>query len=230
MKGHRSAMLSNMACSLIEHKRINTTVAKAKALRVYIEPIITRSKVDSTHSRRMVFRQLKSKFAVAELYRDVAPKIADRPGGYTRIIKTGNRLGDNAEMCMIELVDFNELMLNDKGSDKKRTRRRGAKKTTASAAPAVEATEVVKEESPKAETPEAEVKEETPKAEAPKVKAKKEEAPKAEAKKEETPKVEAKKEEAPKAEAKKEEAPKAKAKKEESPKEEKGDDQDKKES
>mgnify|MGYP003701883125 FL=1 len=110
-KGHRSAMLSNMACSLIEHKRINTTIAKAKALRVYIEPLITRSKDDSTHSRRMVFRQLKSKFAVAELFRDVAPKVADRPGGYTRIIKTGYRLGDNAEMCMMELVDFNELLM-----------------------------------------------------------------------------------------------------------------------
>ncbi len=214
MKGHRSAMLSNMACSLIEHKRINTTIAKAKALRVYIEPIITRSKVDSTHSRRMVFRQLKSKFAVAELYRDVAPKIADRPGGYTRIIRTGYRLGDNAEMCMIELVDFNELMIDDKGADKKRTRRRGAKKTTASA-PAVEAKAEVIEEAPKTETPEAEVKEETPKVEA----------PKAEVKTEEAPKVEEAKEVAPKAEAPKEEKPKAKA-----PKEKKSDDQDKKES
>jgi len=223
MKGHRSAMLSNMACSLIEHKRINTTVAKAKALRVYIEPIITRSKVDSTHSRRMVFRQLKSKFAVAELYRDVAPKIADRPGGYTRIIRTGHRLGDNAEMCMIELVDFNELMLNDKGTDKKRTRRRGGKKTTAST-PAVEATKVAKDEAPKTETPKAEMKEETPKAEAPKVEAKKEETPKVEAKKEETPKAETKKEEAPK-----EEAPK-KTPKAEAPKEDKSEDQGKKES
>lgn len=207
MKGHRSAMLSNMACSLIEHKRINTTIAKAKALRVFIEPIITRSKTDSTHSRRMVFRQLKDKFAVAELYRDVAPKIADRPGGYTRIIRTGYRLGDNAEMCMIELVDFNELMINDSGSDKKKTRRRGGKKTTptAKAAPAAEATEVVKEETPKAETTEVEVKEEAPKAEAPKVDAPKEEVAKKEAPKKETPKAEA-------------------------PKEEKSDDKDKKES
>ena len=147
--GHRSALLSNMACSLIEHKRINTTVAKAKALRVYIEPIITRSKTDSTHSRRMVFRQLKSKFAVAELFRDVAPLVANRPGGYTRIIKTGSRSGDNADMCMIELVDFNELMLKDTSSDKKRTRRRGGSKksTPAASAPATEA----KAEEPKQE-------------------------------------------------------------------------------
>lgn len=200
-KGHRSALLSNMACSLIEHKRINTTVAKAKALRVYIEPIITRSKTDSTHSRRMVFRQLKSKFAVAELYRDVAPLVANRPGGYTRIIKTGSRSGDNADMCMIELVDFNELMLKDTSSDKKRTRRRGgAKKATpAASAPATEAKEEVKAETKAEETakPEAKV----------------EEAPKAEAKKE----APAKKAAAPKAEAKKKEAPKK-------------DDQDKKES
>jgi len=112
-------MLSNMACSLIEHKRINTTVAKAKALRVYIEPIITRSKDDSTHSRRMVFRLLKSKLATAELFRDIAPAVADRPGGYTRIIRTEYRLGDNAEMCLMELVDFNELLKNDKGTAKK---------------------------------------------------------------------------------------------------------------
>lgn len=119
---HRKAMLSNMACSLIEHKRITTTVAKAKALRVYLEPLLTKSKTDSTHSRRTVFSYLQNKEVVAELFRDVAPKIADRPGGYLRIIRTGNRLGDNAEMCMIELVDFNELMLNDKPA-KKTTRR-----------------------------------------------------------------------------------------------------------
>ena len=98
---HRKAMLSNLACSLIEHKRINTTVAKAKALRGFVEPLITKSKTDSTHSRRMAFRQLRSKYAVTELFRDVAPKVGDRPGGYTRIIRTGNRLGDNADMCMI---------------------------------------------------------------------------------------------------------------------------------
>ena len=192
--GHRSALLSNMACSLIEHKRINTTVAKAKALRVYIEPIITRSKTDSTHSRTMVFRELKSKLAVAELFRDVAPLVANRPGGYTRIIKTGNRLGDNADMCMIELVDFNELMLKDSGSDKKRRSRRGGKKTTTAsakpAAPKEPKAEAAAEESEKVESPKAEVKEEAPKAETPNAEAKKEEAPKAE-----TPKAEAPKEE-----------------------------------
>ena len=118
---HRKAMLSNMACSLIEHKRINTTVAKAKALRGFVEPLITKSKTDSTHSRRMVFRSLGSKFAVTELFREIAPKVADRPGGYTRIIRTGNRLGDNAEMCLIELVDFNEIYGKD---EKKKTTRR----------------------------------------------------------------------------------------------------------
>jgi large subunit ribosomal protein L17 len=128
---HRKAMLSNMACSLIEHKRISTTVAKAKALRVYVEPLITKSKTDSTHSRRTVFSYLKNKEVVSELFRDVAPKVASRPGGYTRIIRTGYRLGDNAEMCMIELVDFNELMLNNSEA-KKTTRRsrRGGKSTT----------------------------------------------------------------------------------------------------
>lgn len=139
---HRKAMLSNMACSLIEHKRINTTVAKAKALRKYVEPLITKSKTDSTHSRRLVFSLLQSKTVTAELFREVAPKIADRPGGYTRIIKTGNRLGDNAEMCMIELVDFNEIYTNEKAAAKgKKTRRRGgSKKATGSAAPAAETT------------------------------------------------------------------------------------------
>ena len=126
---HRAAMLSNMAASLIMHKRITTTVAKAKALRKYVEPIITRSKDDSTQSRRMVFSYLNSKDAVAELFREVAPKIAERPGGYTRILKTGNRLGDNAEMCMMELVDFNENLLGTKEAKKtKTTRRRGGKK------------------------------------------------------------------------------------------------------
>ena len=127
---HRKALLSNMAASLILHKRINTTLAKAKALRKYVEPIITRGKDDSTHSRRMVFADLQNKEAVAELFREVAVKVADRPGGYTRIIKTGNRPGDAAEMCMIELVDFNENLLKDKSSKKaaKTTRRRGGKK------------------------------------------------------------------------------------------------------
>lgn len=130
---HRKAMLSNMACSLIEHKRINTTVAKAKALRVYIEPLLTKSKTDSTHSRRVVFSELQNKHAVTELFREVAPKIADRPGGYTRIIRTGYRLGDNAEMCMIELVDFNELYTNDKAKKTTRRSRRGGVKAAETA-------------------------------------------------------------------------------------------------
>lgn len=127
--GHRKAMLSNMACSLIEHKRITTTLAKAKTLRVFVEPILTKSKTDSTHSRRVVFSYLQNKDIVSELFRDVAPKIAERNGGYTRIIRTGHRLGDNAEMCLIELVDFNELYSND-GSKKttRRSRRGGSKK------------------------------------------------------------------------------------------------------
>ena len=129
---HRSAMLANMACSLIEHKRINTTLAKAKALRKYVEPLITKSKDDTTHNRRVVFSYLKDKKASSTLFRDVAPKISDRPGGYTRIIKLNNRLGDNAEMAMIELVDFNELLTKDQVK-KKKTRRRGGKKTTSSA-------------------------------------------------------------------------------------------------
>jgi large subunit ribosomal protein L17 len=148
---HRKAMLSNMACSLIEHKRITTTVAKAKALRGYVEPLITKSKTDSTHSRRTVFSYLKNKEVVSELFRDVAPKIAGRPGGYTRIIRTGYRLGDNAEMCMIELVDFNELMLNN--SEEKKTTRRsrrgggGAKATTQTTLEEVQEAVVVEEES-----------------------------------------------------------------------------------
>jgi large subunit ribosomal protein L17 len=128
---HRKAMLANMGCSLIEHKRINTTVAKAKALKLFIEPILTKSKTDSTHNRRTVFRYLRNKYAVTEMFREVAPKIANRDGGYTRIIRIGNRLGDNAEMCLIELVDFNEIYGND--TEKKTTRRsrRGGAKATA---------------------------------------------------------------------------------------------------
>ncbi|NPD86166.1 50S ribosomal protein L17 [Lentimicrobium sp. L6] len=133
---HRKAMLSNMATSLIIHKRIKTTVAKAKALKIYVEPLITKSKTDSTHSRRVVFAYLKSKDAVTELFRDISMKVADRPGGYTRIIKLGTRLGDNAEMCMIELVDYNEHMLSTKETKKKsrRSRRGGATKTAEAAA------------------------------------------------------------------------------------------------
>ena len=132
-KPHRDAMMSNMASSLILHKRINTTVAKAKALRVYVEPLLTKSKDDTTHSRRIVFGYLRDKAAVAELFRDVAPKIAERPGGYTRIIKTGQRLGDRAEMCMMELVDFNELLMGGgkEGKKAKTTRRAGSRKKAA---------------------------------------------------------------------------------------------------
>lgn len=129
-KGHRRSLLSNMACSLIEHKSINTTLAKAKALRVYVEPLLTKSKTDSTHSRRTVFSYLQDKDVVAELFREVAPKIATRNGGYTRIIRTGYRLGDNAEMCMIELVDFNEVYTKEAATKTTRRSRRGGKKTS----------------------------------------------------------------------------------------------------
>ena len=122
-KGHRSSMLANMACSLIEHKRINTTLAKAKALKKFVEPLITKSKSDTTHNRRIVFSRMKQKNAVAELFRDVAVKVADRPGGYTRIIRLGNRLGDNAEMAMIELVDYNDTYVSKKKKTTRRSRR-----------------------------------------------------------------------------------------------------------
>jgi large subunit ribosomal protein L17 len=144
---HRKAMLANMASSLIAHKRISTTVAKAKALRMYVEPLITKAKKDTTHSRRIVFSYLQDKEAVSELFRDVAEKVADRPGGYTRILKTGNRLGDNAEMCIIELVDYNEAMLAAKeeaAAPKKRRSRRGGAKTTEAAAPVAKAKVVEK--------------------------------------------------------------------------------------
>lgn len=137
-KPHREAMLANMACSLIEHKRINTTVAKAKALRKYLEPLITKSKTDSTHSRRVCFSYLKNKYAVTELFREIAPKVAEREGGYTRIIKTGFRLGDSADMCMIELVDFNEIYGKKEKKKTRRSRRGGAKKVAAAVTDAVE--------------------------------------------------------------------------------------------
>jgi len=128
---HRKSMLANMASSLILHKRITTTTAKAKALRTYIEPLITKSKEDSTHSRRTVFSYLKDKEAVAELFRDISPKIAERPGGYTRILKIGNRIGDNADMCIMELVDYNVNMLGGEPVKAKTTRRkRSPKKKT----------------------------------------------------------------------------------------------------
>jgi large subunit ribosomal protein L17 len=124
---HRKAMLANMTCSLIEHKRINTTVAKAKALRLFAEPIITKSKSDTTHNRRIVFAYLRDKFAVTELFKEISVKVADRPGGYLRIIKLGNRQGDNAPMAMVEFVDYNEIY-NPNGTKVKKTTRRGKSK------------------------------------------------------------------------------------------------------
>ena len=152
--GHRKAMLSNMASSLILHKRIETTIAKAKALRQFVEPLVTRSKEDTTHSRRIVFSYLKQKEAVTELFRTIAPKIAERPGGYTRILKTGFRLGDGADMCIIEFVDFNEAYTlgvtpAPATEAKPKTRRSRAKKST----DAVEDATVVK--APKAKAPKA---------------------------------------------------------------------------
>jgi large subunit ribosomal protein L17 len=121
---HRKAMLSNMAASLILHKRISTTTAKAKALKTFVEPLITKSKEDSTHSRRVVFSYLKDKTAVAELFREISPKVGERPGGYTRILKTGHRIGDNADMCILELVDYNEAMMGGGEAAKTKTTRR----------------------------------------------------------------------------------------------------------
>ena len=152
---HRASMLANMACSLIEHKRINTTVAKAKALKQFVEPLITKSKADNTHNRRIVFSYLRSKYAVTDLFRDIAAKVGERPGGYTRIIKVGNRLGDNADMAMIELVDFNEIYNGGKKEVKKAKSRRGGKAKKAdetvsvsvpvAEAPAVEETSTTEE-------------------------------------------------------------------------------------
>jgi len=144
---HRKAMLANMACSLIEHKRINTTVAKAKALKQFVEPLVTKAKEDTTHNRRIVFSRIRQKEAVTELFKEVAVKVGDRPGGYTRIIKLGNRLGDNADMAMIELVDYNEIYNAGKATKKKSTRRsrRGGSKAAAPVAAPV-TTEAKKEE------------------------------------------------------------------------------------
>ncbi|WP_440881834.1 50S ribosomal protein L17 [Tenacibaculum sp. C7A-26P2] len=145
---HRKSMLANMACSLIEHKRINTTEAKAKALRKFVEPLITKSKADTTHNRRVVFSYLRNKFAVTELFKEVSVKVADRPGGYVRIIKLGNRQGDNAPMAMVELVDYNELY-NPKGTKAKKTTRRsrrGGKKVSDTAPDVTEATPSQEEE------------------------------------------------------------------------------------
>ena len=149
---HRSAMLSNMACSLIQHKRISTTLAKAKALRIYVEPLLTRAKEDTTANRRLVFSELKQKEVVTELFQNVAEKIANRPGGYTRILRTGFRLGDAAEMCIIELVDYNENMLKESSAKKaKSTRRSRAKKVEAAPVAEAPVAEAPAEEAPKAE-------------------------------------------------------------------------------
>ncbi|MDR2914229.1 MAG: 50S ribosomal protein L17 [Tannerella sp.] len=173
---HRQAMLSNMASSLIKHKRIFTTTAKAKALRKYVEPLVTKSKEDTTHSRRTVFSFLQDKVAVTELFTVVSQKVGDRPGGYTRIIKTGNRLGDNAAMCFIELVDFNENMLKETKKAASKTRRSRSKKSADAKVPVketkvaeeVKPVEAVKAEAPvevAAETPETDASAEEPKAE-----------------------------------------------------------------
>ena len=164
---HRKALLSNMASSLIASKRISTTLAKAKALRTYVEPLITKAKDDTTHSRRMVFSHLQNKEAVSELFRDVAAKVADRPGGYTRILRTGNRLGDNAEMCIIELVDYNEAMLKT-GEEAAKPKRRRSRRGGSGAKSETPAAETGKKDKPKAGTSA----KEQPKAEAPKQEAK----------------------------------------------------------
>ena len=148
--GHRKAMLSNMACSLILHKRIETTVAKAKALKQYVEPLVTKSKDDSTHSRRIVFSYLKSKYATAELFRTIGPKIADRPGGYLRVLHTGFRKGDAAEMALVEFVDFNEAALAASAKETRKTTRRSRAKK-AEAAPAAEVPAAPAAEAPAAE-------------------------------------------------------------------------------
>ena len=142
---HRKAMLANMACSLIEHKRINTTVAQAKALRIFVEPLITKSKSDTTHNRRVVFSYLRDKYAVTELFKEISVKIADRPGGYIRIIKLGNRQGDNAPMAMVELVDYNEIY-NPKGNKAKKTTRRSRRKKSEEVATTNEVVDSAKEE------------------------------------------------------------------------------------
>ncbi|MEY3599522.1 MAG: hypothetical protein RLZZ463_288 [Bacteroidota bacterium] len=168
---HRKAMLANMACSLIEHKRINTTLAKAKALKVFVEPLITKAKAENnqsiekgTHNRRIVFSQLRDKETITELFSTVAEKVGDRPGGYTRIIKLGNRMGDNADMAMIELVDFNELYNADKPKAKKTRRKKKADAPAVTAAPAAAVVEAPVEEAPVVEA-EAPLVEETPAAE-----------------------------------------------------------------
>ena len=186
-RGHRKYMLANMGSSLIEHKSINTTLAKAKALKLFIEPIITKSKTDSTHNRRIVFKYLRNKYAVTELFREVAVKIGDRPGGYTRVIKLGNRSGDNADMALIELVDYNELYSQTKPESRRRRRRKKkpSEKIPIESAPA--AVEAPAQEAPAEEAPA----QEAPAEEAPAQEAPSEEAPAQEAPAEDAPNEEA---------------------------------------
>ena len=150
---HRKAMLSNMATSLILHKRITTTTAKAKALRTFVEPLITKSKDDSTHSRRVVFSYLKDKTAVVELFREISPKVTERPGGYTRILRIGNRIGDNADMCIMELVDYNEAMLGGEAAKTKTTRRRRTTRKKEEAAAETKAPKTTKPKAAKSQKP-----------------------------------------------------------------------------
>ena len=202
-RGHRKYMLANMGSSLIEHKSINTTLAKAKALKLFIEPIITKSKTDSTHNRRIVFKYLRNKYAVTELFREIAVKIGDRPGGYTRIIKLGNRSGDNADMAMIELVDYNELYSQSKPESRRRRRR---KKKSTEKIPS-ELTHAA-DEAPVEETPAEEVPvEEAPADEAPVEEAPAEEVPVEEAPADEVPAEEAPADEVPVEEVPAEETP-----------------------
>ena len=146
---HRKAMLSNMASSLIKHKRINTTIAKAKALKKYVEPLITKAKINTTNSRRVVFKYLQDKESITELFADIAEKVANRPGGYTRILKTGTRLGDNAEMCVMELVDYNELLLEEKKPKTAKRSRRSKSKSSSSESVVVEEAQIVTTETEK---------------------------------------------------------------------------------
>ncbi len=231
-KGHRKAMLANMASSLIIHKRIKTTTAKAKALRMFVEPLITQSKNDSTHSRRIVFSHLQDKEAVSELFREVSPKIIDRPGGYTRILKTGFRLGDNADMCIIELVDYNENLLAAKSEAAVKAgkrRRRGLKKKAVEAGQAADIPATDKDETAEdIETPDKEIKEDTTagketdekEKEQLQEEVKQEESPQEEEKPEEPPQEEEKPEEPPQKEEKPEEPPQEEEKPEEPPQEE----------
>ena len=210
---HRKYMLANMACSLIEHKSINTTLAKAKALKLFIEPIITKSKNDSTHNRRIAFRYLRDKKAVTELFREISVKIGDRPGGYTRVIKLGNRLGDNADMALIELVDYNEIYSTNKPDKKRRRRRRKSSQNLVQPKPENQESITENDVDEKVEETVVDVKKEAPAAE---------EAPAEDAPAEEAPAVE----EAPAEDAPAEEAPAEDAPAEEAPAEDSKENED----